>query len=151
VLVSNSPFCLYLPSAIYGHVPPCLSTAHYFLCLHICCGTVSLFFFSVRGGGGGVVWTQGFILAWQVLYHLRHASNPFCSSYFGDRVSLFVQLKTFFPRLVWNWDPDLSLPCSLGWQACATLPSCWLRWNLLNFLPRLASNHESPSLSLPSS
>jgi hypothetical protein len=27
----------------------------------------------------------------QVLYHLNHASSPFCSGYFGDRVSLFAQ------------------------------------------------------------
>jgi hypothetical protein len=29
------------------------------------------------------------VLAGQVLYHLSHASSPFCSGYFGDRISLF--------------------------------------------------------------
>jgi hypothetical protein len=32
------------------------------------------------------------VLIRQVLYHLSHASSPFCCGYFGDRVSL--------PRLV---------------------------------------------------
>jgi hypothetical protein len=32
------------------------------------------------------VWTQGFTLAKQVLYHLSHASSLFCSGYFGEGV-----------------------------------------------------------------
>jgi hypothetical protein len=32
-------------------------------------------------------WTQGFVLAKQVLYHLSHTSSPFCCGYFGDGVS----------------------------------------------------------------
>jgi hypothetical protein len=39
------------------------------------------FFFS-----GTRVWTQDSTLAGQVLYHLSHASSPFCSGYFGDGV-----------------------------------------------------------------
>jgi hypothetical protein len=35
---------------------------------------------------------QGFVLTRQALYLLSHASSPFCSSYFGDRVSLFAQV-----------------------------------------------------------
>jgi hypothetical protein len=62
-------------------------------------------------------------------------------------------LRIFFflkPGLTWNCDPpNLSLPCSLGWQMCAVVPSCWLRWSVANFLPRLASNHSPPDLSLP--
>jgi hypothetical protein len=39
----------------------------------------------------------------------------------------------------------------LGWQTHATKPVFyWLRWNLVHFLPRLASNHDSPNLHLPS-
>jgi hypothetical protein len=38
------------------------------------------------------VWTQGFMLATQMLYHLSHSSHPFCSDYLGDRVSLLPRL-----------------------------------------------------------
>jgi hypothetical protein len=40
------------------------------------------FFFGETG-----VWTQGFVLAKQVVYHLSHTSGSFCSGHFGDRVS----------------------------------------------------------------
>jgi hypothetical protein len=36
------------------------------------------------------VWTLGFVLAKQVLYHLRHTSRLFCSGYFRDGVSLTI-------------------------------------------------------------
>jgi hypothetical protein len=32
--------------------------------------------------GGTVVWTWGFVLAKQALYHLNHTSSPFCFGYF---------------------------------------------------------------------
>jgi hypothetical protein len=38
----------------------------------------------------------GFTLARQVLYHLNHASSPFCSDYFGDGG------VTLLPRLAWT-------------------------------------------------
>jgi hypothetical protein len=41
--------------------------------------------------GGTRTSTQGFTLARQVLYFLSHTSNPFCSCYFGGRVSIFAQ------------------------------------------------------------
>jgi hypothetical protein len=45
----------------------------------VCCiMSPQLFFF-----GGIGVWTQSFTLTKQV-YHLSHASCPFCSGYFGD-------------------------------------------------------------------
>jgi hypothetical protein len=57
----------------------------------------------------------------------------------------------FLPRLAWNHDPpDLSLLHSLGWQAHTTLPSYWLRWDLVNFLPKLALNHNPSNLRFPS-
>jgi hypothetical protein len=31
--------------------------------------------------------TRDFALTKQALYHLSHTSSPFCSGYFGDRVS----------------------------------------------------------------
>jgi hypothetical protein len=39
--------------------------------------------------GSARVWTQGLVLARQVLYYLSHASTPFCCSDFSDRVSHF--------------------------------------------------------------
>jgi hypothetical protein len=36
----------------------------------------------------------GFMLASQALYHLSHASSPFCFSYFSDRVSSFLPRPT---------------------------------------------------------
>jgi hypothetical protein len=46
---------------------------------------------------GSGVWTRGFALAKQVLYHLSHTSSPFCSDYFGDGV-----LQTYLPGLTLN-------------------------------------------------
>jgi hypothetical protein len=86
-----------------------------------------------------------------VLYYLRHAFNPFCSGYFGDRVSLFAQASQdhdplpllgwarvtmprffsteieshefFFPRLAWKCDPsNLSLPNSQYYKSESTVP-----------------------------
>jgi hypothetical protein len=63
----------------------------------------------------------------------------------GDSWFLFAQVCL-------EWDPpDLSLPSSLGWPAHSTTPTCWLRWGFLSFLPVLASNCNSPHLSIPSS
>jgi hypothetical protein len=49
----------------------------------------SFFFFGFVCIG---VWTQGFTLARQALFHLSHSTSPFvCSGYFGNRVSVFSQ------------------------------------------------------------
>jgi hypothetical protein len=122
-------------------------------------------FFCFDGTG---VWTQGFVLPRQALYHLNNASSSFSSGYFCDRVSLFAWARldcdslilcfllllgcyritppgpaffywdgvswTFLPGLAWNHNPTLlSPPYSLGWQACATVPSYWLKWILWTF------------------
>jgi hypothetical protein len=42
--------------------------------------------------GGTEIWTQGFMLAKQALYHLSHTCSPFCCGYFGDRVSQTICL-----------------------------------------------------------
>jgi hypothetical protein len=129
---------------------------------------------------GTRVWTQGFVLARQALYH----SSPFCSGYFRDRVSLFAQadldqdhpilcfppllewkehasmclpfflfrwnLSNFLCRLVWKYNPpNLSLLHSLGWEACNTAPSYWLRWVSHYFC--LDCPYDPPDLSLTSS
>jgi hypothetical protein len=31
------------------------------------------------------IWTQGFMFAKQMWYHLSHISSPFCSGYFADQ------------------------------------------------------------------
>jgi hypothetical protein len=50
-------------------------------------GHPSLFFFFCSIGFE--LRTQGLILARQALYHLSHASSPFCVSYFSDMVLCF--------------------------------------------------------------
>jgi hypothetical protein len=103
-----------------------------------------------------------FALARQALYHLSHASSPFCSHYFGDEVLLFAHTGLdlnppvlcryifFFPT--WadlELDPsDLSLLHS--WDN-RNAPLYWLRWGLENYLPRLTLNQNPPDLSLLSS
>jgi hypothetical protein len=41
-------------------------------------------------GGWYWSWTQGLVLGRWALYHLSYYSSPFCSGYFGFRVSLFA-------------------------------------------------------------
>jgi hypothetical protein len=48
--------------------------------LYTCSLILFLFFFFWKTR----VWTQGFSLAKQTLYHFSHTSSPFCSGYFGD-------------------------------------------------------------------
>jgi hypothetical protein len=63
---------------------------------------VSFFFLFGRTG----IWTQGFTLAKQTVYHLSHISSPFYSGYFGDRISWTICLTL-------SGNPaDLSLPSS---------------------------------------
>jgi hypothetical protein len=52
-----------------------------------------VFVFFVLGGCSTGVWTWGFVLCTLYLLGrcLSHASSPFYSGYFGDRVSLFAQ------------------------------------------------------------
>jgi hypothetical protein len=56
--------------------------------------------------GSTGVWTQGFVLVKQTLYHLTPSSSPFCFSYFSDRVSWFLpgpaldhDLLTYAPQV----------------------------------------------------
>jgi hypothetical protein len=41
----------------------------------------------------------------------------------------------------------LCFPVQLGWQAHTTASSHWLRWSLMNLLPRLSWNHNHPNPS----
>jgi hypothetical protein len=66
------------------------------------------------------VWTWGFVLATQVLYHLKHISIPFGSGYFGDRVLIFVQdglnCDPLFYTSCWHWDDRCT------WTVCQGCP-----------------------------
>jgi hypothetical protein len=81
----------------------------------------------------------------QLCIHLNHTTSPFCSGYFGDRVSLFffaqARLNQFYLRL----------PAAAGLTGVPLAHSCGLRWGLSNSLPGLASNCDPPDLSLPRS
>jgi hypothetical protein len=60
-------------------------------------------------------------------HYCIYASIP---SFFPLR---WAPMKFFLPKLDWNHDPpNFSLPRSLGWQICTTMPSYWLRWDLVN-------------------
>jgi hypothetical protein len=63
-----------------------------------------MYFFSLFVGAG--VWTQGFTLAKEAIYHLSHISSPFCFGYFFGNGGLAKYLS----RLASNCNPsDLSL------------------------------------------
>jgi hypothetical protein len=54
------------------------------------------------------IWTQGFELAKQALYHLSHISSPFGFGYFGDRLSLFC------PCCLGLWSSYVKFPTIAG-------------------------------------
>jgi hypothetical protein len=61
------------------------------LCVHVCvCMYVCVFMLMSTFFFFGF-WTQGFMLARQAVYRLNHIYSPFCSGYFGDRISCFAQ------------------------------------------------------------
>jgi hypothetical protein len=62
-------------------------------------------------------------LARQVLYHLSHASSPFCFSYFLDRVSCFLPAASFKP-----WYSYPSFPHSWNYRCEPPCPAYLLRW-----------------------
>jgi hypothetical protein len=68
-------------------------------------------------------------------------SSPFCSSYFWDRVLIFPETSLYHTLTTY-------VSHVLGWQSHITMPSHWLRWGLVNFLPWWASNGDPPDLSL---
>jgi hypothetical protein len=65
----------------------------------------------------------------QSLAHARQSALPFephpqpLSKQVHATLLSFFEMGSFLPSLAWN--SDLSLPCSLGWQVCATVPSYW--------------------------
>jgi hypothetical protein len=71
------------------------------------------FYISHFSFGHTRVWTHGFVLARQeALYCLSHTSRPFCSGYFGYRVSLFAQagLDSNTPILSFSPSPPTPTP-----------------------------------------
>jgi hypothetical protein len=69
---------------------------------HIICFTTVFFFLS-----GTEVWTQGFVLAVQVLYCLSHTSSSFCPGCFRGGV-LWITWSDWFHTLI--------LPISYHWR-----------------------------------
>jgi hypothetical protein len=82
-------------------------------------GRVFLFWF-----GFLMVWdlTQGFTLLRQALYHLSHASSPFCFNYFSSRFSHFSS----GPALDHN--PPTHVSSVPGITSVLPCPLYWLRW-----------------------
>jgi hypothetical protein len=108
------------------------------------------------------------MLARQVIHCLSHASILFCSDYLGHRVLLFVltglhldppvywddrsahyawlfsskmeSQKVFLPRLACDLYPLNFSLCIVWDDRYMPVISCWLRWDLLNSLLRLAWN-----------
>jgi hypothetical protein len=62
------------------------------------------------------VLTQSFTLAQQALYHLSYASSPFCSGYFGDKVS---------QTICQDWPQTTILPIFTSQIASITGMSHW--------------------------
>jgi hypothetical protein len=119
-IISQDILCLQLqPSYIYTRCPFLVSTFtwkvnFFYICLALWILNKILknnFYFillSLAIGSffcGTGVWTQGFVLAKQVLYYLSHASSPFCSGYFEDRI-----FWTICPG--WPWISVLLLSAS---------------------------------------
>jgi hypothetical protein len=90
-------------------------------------------------GGTGVELRASFLLGW---HFAAWAPTPFCSGYFGARVSLFAQASL-------DSDPPvLYFALSSGWQACTTtlsfFPFTWRGSHKL-FSPGLPWNHDPPN------
>jgi hypothetical protein len=100
---------------------------------------IYFFYFLVSGTK---VLTQAFCslandYKWQMIYHLPSTTEPWH--------------KPFFPGA--RLRPQSSYLCPPpSWDCRCETPYlvCWLTWNLTNFWPRLASNHEPSYLCLSS-
>jgi hypothetical protein len=57
----------------------------------------------------------------------------------------------FLPHQPESLSSYLCFPCNWEDKLITPLPAYWLRWALSNFLPGLASNHNTLDLPLPSS
>jgi hypothetical protein len=86
------------------------------------------------------VWTRGLILARQMLYHSNHILNLFCFNYFFGGSYILPRVH-FGP-----WSSYLCLTHSLDCKCTPPCPDNWLRWGFVNFLPGLASSHDSSNL-----
>jgi hypothetical protein len=92
------------------------------------------------------VWTVGLVLARLALYHMSYADSPFCSGYFGDRISLFAPAG--LDHILLFMQPAVKT----GWQVHCTIPNfSLLRQSLAEFLLRVSSNSNFPNLHFPSS
>jgi hypothetical protein len=74
------------------------------------------------------------MLARQALYHLSHASSPFCSCFLGQ---------------LGLWVSYFRLPTAAGMTNIHSVIGVMM--GFVYILPWLASNYDAPNLSLPSS
>jgi hypothetical protein len=81
------------------------------------------------------------MLARQVLYHLSHTSNPFCSGEFGDWFSLFAQasLDQDFPFFTLPYVTEMT-----GMYHHAQHFSIEMGSGKCSFLPSPAQHHDPP-------
>jgi hypothetical protein len=92
------------------------------------------------------VWTQGLVIAMQVIYHLSYTPSHLCFSYFWDRVFHFC------PGPISDLNPPIYAFCIVEFISLHhhVRLTCWDEV-LANFLPWLALSWDLPSLYLPSS
>jgi hypothetical protein len=101
-------------------------------------------FKGVERVGSNGIWTQGLIFARRALYSLSHTPSPFLAL-----VIFPVESHVILPRAdLRPHSSYLHLPHIAGITDMPPLPACLLRWGLTNFLPGLASDHDSPDLHL---
>jgi hypothetical protein len=90
---------------------------------------MNIFFFLFGGAG---VWYQGIVPTRKALYCTSHATSPFCSGYFGDRVSPLVWLA---------WTTILLFMSRHCWDDSCAPPQPVIDWDgvLWTILPKSAS------------
>jgi hypothetical protein len=104
-----------------------------------------LFYLFIYLCGSAQVWTQGFSIIGQGLYHLNHPPAHFWFSFF------FV-FQIGFCAFCLRWPQTLILLTVAFHVTTITemhlMPGSFVRLGLANFFPRLTSNCDSPDLHL---
>jgi hypothetical protein len=95
------------------------------------------------------IWTQGFMLARQVLYFLNYTSIHFCSGYFGDRVLLFAWTAILFYIFQHSWDDRCTPPHQLFSVEMGSHKLFDLDWPRTTILPISVSHMDWYDRSMP--